>query len=214
MKLFFKPLAVLFLICHISYGQVAISNDGIGGTPLSGQAYIDIKGSPYLEEDFRKGDVIMASGRKFENMDIKYDILVKKVVFVDARDGESKFFDAPVVSFSFKLGESSRYFYRSVDGNFYELLNNGKVPLWKGVAKSIIEDRPYGTTKAQKIINTNTYYYTGEIAAPKKLKADKKNVVELLKDKSGEIESLMKKEGLNPKNEGELVKIFAYYNSL
>lgn len=214
MKLFFRPLAVLFFISQISYGQIALSNDGIGGIPLSGQAYIDVKGSPYLEQDFRKGDVIMASGRKFENMDIKYDILVKKVVFIDAKDGESKFFDAPIVSFSFKSGEFSRYFFKSVDGNFYELLTNGKVPLWKGVAKSIIEDRPYGTTKAQKIINTNTYYYTGEVTSLKKMKADKKSIVEVLNDKSGEIEGLIKKEGLNPKNEEELVRIFAYYNNL
>ncbi|NBA88706.1 hypothetical protein GVN16_23230 [Emticicia sp. CRIBPO] len=214
MNLFFKSLVALFFICHVSSGQIALSNDGIGGIPLSGQAYIDVKGSPYLEDDFRKGDVIMASGRKFENMDIKYDILAKKVVFIDTKDGESKFFNAPVVSFSFKLGEFSRYFFRSVDGNFYELLTNGKVPLWKGTAKSIIEDRPYGTTKAQKIINTNTYYYTGDVASPKKMKADKKSIVELLKDKSAEVEGFIKKEGLNPKNEEELVKIFAYYNNL
>jgi len=214
MEKFFKLLTILFFTVYISHGQIAISNDLLGGTPLAGQSYTDVKGSPYLSEDFQKGDVILVSGRKYENMDIKYDAFLKKIVFLDSKDGESKYFDAPVGSFSFKSASNQQYFFRNPDGNFFELLSSGKISLWKSVSKSMVDDRPYGSTKAQKIINTNIFYYAGDMGSLKKLKNDKKSILEMFPGKSVEVEGFIKNKGLNPKNEEELVKIFAYYNNL
>ncbi|WP_435353375.1 hypothetical protein [Emticicia sp. SJ17W-69] len=193
--------------------QIAISADVIGGTPLSGQTYLNAKGSPYLFDNFEKGVVTLASGRKFENIDLMYDQVTNQLIFKD-RNGDSKIFNQPVVSFNIGQMPNVHQFERGIDGVFYEQLMTGKVMLWKRNHKSIIDEKPYGSATIQRNILNNVSYYGGELTQLVKLKTDKKSILTYLSNKTDELETFIKKEKLSTKNEADLIHLFEYYNSL
>lgn len=192
---------------------MAVSADAVGGTPMTGQAYMNVKGSPYLYEDWEKGDVTLASGRKFESIDLMYDLIANQVIFKDS-DGESKLFSQPIKTFNIVKSSEIHSFERGMDGAFYEKLVTGNTTLWKRIAKSIIDEKPYGSATLQRNILTNIYYYTGEIAQPVKFKTDKKSVLALLINKNNELEEFIKNDKINTRNEVDLIRLFQYYNSL
>lgn len=213
MKQIKKILIVIGLACGSVNAQTAISADLIGGTPLTGQAYMNVKGSPYLLEDWEKGSVTVASGKKFENLDLKFDQVINQVIFQDA-DGSMKAFSQPVVAFTIGKDLNEHEFLRGPDGVFYERLANGKIILWKKNHKTIIDEKPYGSASIQRNILNNTTYYVGDLARLIKIKNDRKSVLELLSDKVTDIEAYMKKEKLNPKTESGLVRVVMHYNGL
>lgn len=213
MKQFKKTLIIIGLACGSASAQIAVSGDLIGGTPLTGQAYMNVKGSPYLLENWEKGSVTVASGKKFENLDLKFDQVINQVIFQDA-DGNMKAFSQPIVAFTIGKDASEHLFKRGLDGIFYEQLVEGKVTLWKKNHKTIIDEKPYGSASIQRNVLNNNTYYVGEIAQLTRIKNDRKSVLELLSDKAAEVEAYMKKEKLNTKTESNLIRIFFYYNGL
>jgi hypothetical protein len=213
MKPFKKILIIIGLTCGSASAQTAISNDLIGGTPLTGQAYMNVKGSPYLLENWEKGSVTLASGKKFENLDLKFDQVINQVIFQDV-DGSMKAFSQPIAAFTIGKDANEHEFYRGVDGIFYEKLVTGKVTLWKKNHKTIIDEKPYGSASVQRNILNNNSYYTGDLGQLTKIKNDKKSVLALLSDKAEDIEEYMKKQKLNTKTESDLIRVVMYYNGL
>jgi hypothetical protein len=213
MKQFKKILIIIGLTYGTANAQIAVSNDIIGGTPLTGQAYMNVKGSPYLLENWEKGSVTLASGKKYENLDLKFDQVINQVIFQDI-DGSMKAFTQPIMAFTIGKDANEHLFQRGLDGVFYEKLVTGKITLWKKNHKTIIDEKPYGSATVQRNILNNTTYYVGDIAQLNKIKNDKKSVLELLSDKATDIEAYMKKEKLNPKTESDLVRLILYYNGL
>lgn len=213
MKQFEKLLIVICLVWGSANAQIAVSGDALGGTPLSGQAYMNVKGSPYLLDNWEKGSVTLASGKKFENLDLKFDQVINQVIFQDV-DGSMKAFSQPIVAFTIGKDINEHQFQRGLDGVFYEKLASGKVTLWKKNHKTIIDEKPYGSASVQRNVLNNNTYYVGDVAQLTKIKTDKKSVLELLADKAVDIEAYMKKEKLNPKTENDLVRVIFYYNGL
>lgn len=193
--------------------QIAISSDVIGGTPLTGQSYTNVKGTPYLIDTWELGTVTLASGKKFENISMMFDQVANMVIFRDA-DGSSKAFSQPVAAFSIKNNADVYNFERGPDGVFYQKLLTGKLTLWKKNHKSLIDEKPYGSATVQRNILNNTSYYSGELTKLTKIKTDKKSILALFGDKSSEVEAYIKKNKLGTKEDLDLIRIFDYYNNL
>lgn len=212
-----KLLSKLSIIACLAYSsataQIAVSADPVGGTPMTGQVYMNVKGSPYLLEDWQKGSVTIASRKKFENLNLMFDQVANQVIFKDA-DGVIKSFNQPIVAFSIGEGSKIYNFEKAADGLFYEKLVSGKLNLWKKNKKSIIDEKPYGSATVQRNVLNNTTYYVGELAQLTKIKNDKKSVVQIMSDRASDVEEYIKEQKLNPKNEADLFRIFLYYNGL
>src|SRR5690606_16193649 len=101
------------------------------------------------------------------------------------------------------------------DGKFYQLLVGGDEPLYKRTEKKVHENRTsYGAPTVIKTLDENVLYYFGPLKALKKLKLSRKEVLELLSKKANDIEFLMQREELNVKKESDLIRIFAFYNTV
>ncbi|GAB3515719.1 hypothetical protein [Emticicia fontis] len=213
MKQFEKLLIVFCLAYGTANAQIAVSSDILGGTPMTGQSYVNVKGSPYLLENWEKGSITTASGKKYENLDLKFDQVINQVIFQDI-DGSMKAFSQPIAAFTIGKDLNAHEFYRGPDGIFYEKLAEGKITLWKKNHKTIIDEKPYGSATVQRNVLNNNTYYTGELVQLVKIKNDKKSVLELLADKAADVEAFIKKEKLNTKTENDLVRVLMYYNGL
>src|SRR6218665_1132429 len=155
MKNTMKQFKILLIVICLVYGtataqaQIAVSNDAIGGTPLTGQSYMNVKGTPYLLENWEKGSVTLASGKKFEALDLKFDQVINQVIFQDI-DGSMKAFSQPIAAFTIGKDANMHEFQRGVDGIFYEKLLSGKIILWKKNHKTLIDEKPYGSATVQR----------------------------------------------------------------
>lgn len=212
-----KLSAKIFIASCIAWAsaqaQLSLPSDQIGGPPMGSQNYVNIKGSPYLLETWEKGSVTMASGQKFEDIELMFDQVANQILFKDSK-GEVKAFNQPIVSFIIGQGAKQHIFAKGADGIFYENLVNGNTPLWKKNHKTLIDEKPYGSATVQRNVLNNNTYYVGELSKLTKIKNDKKSVIQVLSDKASEVEEYIKTEKLNPKTESDLARIFVYYNGL
>ncbi|WP_337044978.1 hypothetical protein [Emticicia sp. 17c] len=214
-----KNLKKLFLVTCLCWSpfnatcQIAVSGDPLGGTPMAGQSYMNVKGSPYLFESWEKGSVTMASGKKFDNLDLMFDQVTNQIIFKDT-DGSTKAFNQPIASFVIGKDANTHKFERGTDGIFYEKVVTGNLTLWKKNHKSLIDEKPYGSATLQRNVLNNITYYVGDLAQLTKIKTDKKSVLALMATKTTEIEEFIKKEKLSTKTENDLIRVFQYYNTL
>ncbi|MBC5993860.1 hypothetical protein [Pontibacter cellulosilyticus] len=222
-KLVFSAALVCAAAASASAQFVAL-NDHLG-VPVRTKSYTDVKGSPFLFDDWVRGSVIVANGTKFEKVNLMYDQVADELVFKSEK-GETKTFVDPVKEFSFKreidnvvIGEKVfRNGFTPIDGakphTFYEVLVDDQTKLLKRTSKSIMEEITYSSATKVKSFETNTAYYIARDNKLTKIKNDKKSVLAALGNKQPELETFIKKNMLDLKKDEDFAKLIAYYNTL
>ncbi|WP_379091712.1 hypothetical protein [Pedobacter sp. UC225_65] len=188
--------------------------------------YSEIKGSPFLTENWAQGNVKFVNGRVLTNIALKYDQVKDELLF-KGKDNEEYYFSDLIsefdISYAKTQGDVKQRFINGftpsknlTEKSFYEVLVDGKVRLLKRSNKTITETKEYNAATSVKEINENVAYYIGKAgdAAPLK-KNDIKTVASLIDaQKSAAIIDYANKNNVNPKTEIGLRQIVNYYNSL
>ena len=198
----------------------------ISGTVMKTNTYSEIKGSPFLTENWAQGNVKFVNGRILTNIALKYDQVKDELLFKGKNDEEYYFSDLISefdISYTKSQGEVKQKFINGftpsknlTEKSFYEVLVDGKVRLLKRSNKTITETKEYNAATTVKEINENVAYYIGKAgdAAPLK-KNDIKTVASLIDaQKSAAIIDYANKNNVNPKTEIGLRQIVNYYNTL
>ncbi|HEY1024310.1 MAG TPA: hypothetical protein VGE26_04040 [Sphingobacteriaceae bacterium] len=191
----------------------------IHGKPVFETRYTHVEGSPYLHADWTKGVVKLGNGQTFSDIDLKYDLVADELIFKNT-DGSALNFVDPVSEFKLN-GEPSMLFrngFNAVDNHtsqsFYQVLNDGGVKLLKKTSKKITEIREYNSASSTKRFDLIETYYLARNNQPEKVRKDKKAILKALKDRTDKLESYIRSEKLNLKEEGDLTTLIHYYNSL
>jgi hypothetical protein len=225
MKKIKNLLFVVFVMAGFSFaahGQGMVTSNQ--GTPIVSQAYAEVNGSPYLSSKWVKGDVALKDGKIYKGVDLKYDQVGDQLLF-KADNGDSLAFAQPVHEFELPVtekGKTAIHNYRNgfpaVNGNtpsnFYEVINDGKVKILKRTKKNIQSHKDYSSANLINDINTNISYYILKDNAITLIKVNSKTVLDALNDKSAQIGKYIKDNNLDVKQDADLGKVFAYYNSL
>lgn len=194
------------------------------GTPFTSQVYAEVNGSPYLASKWATGNVALKSGEIYKSVEIKYDQVGDQLLF-KADNGDSLLFAQPVHEFELPVtekGKTTNSNYRNgfpaVNGNtainFYEVINDGKVKILKRTKKNIQSHKDYSSANMINDINTNITYYILKDNAMILIKPGSKTILDALSDKSAEVGKYIKDNNLDARQDADLGKIFAYYNSL
>jgi hypothetical protein len=154
MRLF--PFAILIYLPFLSIGQIAMSADPIGGTPLPGTLNPDIVGTPYLYSDWERGEIVLKNGESWKNWEIMVDIYNKRVIYKD-HEGQLKQIVKPISSVKFINSELPSLIF--FDNNTYQILAQGKISLLKKVFKIVNETKDYTTSRTEKKYITNSDYF-------------------------------------------------------
>ena len=222
-KLVFSAALVCAAAASASAQFVAL-NDHMG-VPVRAKSYTDVKGSPFLFEDWVRGTVTVANGTKFERVNLMYDQVADELVFKSEK-GETKTFVDQVKEFSFKQEKDNvlvsekvfRNGFTPIDGakpyTFYEVLVDDKTKLLKRTSKSIMEEMSYSSAVKVKSFQTSTSYYVARDNKLTKIKNDKKAVLAALGDKQTELEAYIKTKKPDLKKDEDLANLVAYYNTL
>lgn len=182
--------------------------------------YTDVKGSPWLTEDWVPGMVKLGNGSTYKDVPLKYDQVSGELIFRD-RSGKTLAFADPVSEFKIIDAQKHERLFRSgfkaVDSNtgqtFYQVLYDGGTILLKDVKKNIIEHRAYNSATAVKSIVETPVYYLIMNGSPVKIKKDKKAILAVL-SKTDQLEKYIKDNNLNLKDDQDLAKLITFYDSI
>ncbi|GAB3520977.1 hypothetical protein [Emticicia fontis] len=195
----------------------------VNGKPLMSGKYMDIVGSPYLFENWTKGEVTLDNGKNHKDLDLKYD-QIEGIVFFKGKNGADLGFTSTVKSFILYPNNVAMSFImvpeikekEAEKDPYFEVLSDGKkVKFLKKTMKVIREGSGYGSATVTKKFSENTAYYLLKTDSTyTKVKKDKKAITSILNDKSAEVEQYIKDNKTNFKEDASIAALVNYYNTL
>jgi hypothetical protein len=179
----------------------------------------DVTGSPYLYDDWVKGNVVFADNTATRNVELRYDVL-DNVLVTKSKTGEENIFSDPVSEFTLNILNKERLFKNGFTGGnginnktFFEVVYNGKTKILKREVKTILESKGYNTgTISRKIENSSIYYIAREDKSTEVIKNNEKSILTALG--KPELATYVKDNKLNLKNDADIVKLLTHYDTL
>jgi len=179
----------------------------------------DVIGSPYLLEEWVKGNVKFKDNTSARNGDFKYDV-IEDLLVVKSESGEENIFSDPIDEFTLTVKGNSKLFKNGFSGengvngkSYFEVIYNGKTKLLKRYSKTIIESKGYNTSTITKKYEESSLYYIAK--ADNKLIPIKKNEKSILDAlQKPELSKYVKDNKLNLKSDEDIEKLLAYYDTL
>ena len=201
---------------------VRVSN-GVNRPNLMKKDDVDLKGSPYLTVGWATGTVKMANGQIHKDMDLRYNQLDDELTFKDT-NGTELSFEQPVSEFSITILKEDKKQKRLFRNNFtpikgttnlafYEILYDGTIKLVKKDFKYIESYQPFITEAVVKTVKEKIKYYSVIDNKLTEFKNNKKSL-ELFGSKKDKIQEYVDKDKLDLKTEADLIKVFAYSDSI
>lgn len=222
MKSLFRIL-MLSIVCTFFnqelYAQDEVDSDElIGGISNLWQYHTiktsteEVKGNPFLFEDWNNKGVVYSEGKYFEVDRLNYNIYKEEIGAM--KDKESVFaYDSQYID-SVKINDTRLH---KIDGKFYEVLEIGsKASLFKKYETRIAEGQLNVTDQTKgpsRLVIMDDYYVLSEDKLMK-FKPSKKSLEEVFSDQAPEMKKLMKDKKLNYKKQDDLIRIFKSFNSL
>jgi len=223
MKLF------LFFLLTFSIGAFNIHAQGyfmqdVSGKPIKTNTYSNISGSPYLFENWMKGTVTTLSGKTHQISALKLDLVTSQLLFKGSENEMFTFSEeiAGIVLQSEESASRELVFKKGFSGSkglapsdFVQVLAEGKTTLLKKTNKIISESRAYNSSTVDKSITTSTtYFFKNEKGELLVFSLSRKNFIQNFSSHQEEIKQFLEANKLNWKDDGDLVKVVAYYNAL
>lgn len=189
---------------------------GSSGMPLRALKGHDEKGSPYLNEQFIKSDVMTLNKTTFPDRAIRYNVVNQKVEYLN----DDLVYEIQDSLSSFKITDSTgrrHTFERKIMNKkpyFFEPLAVGKVSLLKRYnAVNRSSEDWYTKKKVVAIVHTVDYYILKGNDL-EKFSASKKNILDLFSDKSEQVKTFINNNSEDLKSDDSLKGVFEYYNTL
>ena len=181
-----------------------------------------VEGSPFFNDQMMRGAIILSKGKEYKNMLIRLNLLDLQVNYMDEKKVEMVA-STPISEVVF-WDTINNYHHRFVfssyiettdkpEEDFYELLQSGKVQLYKQHKKRMMETRPYGSATYEQTIKTDIRYYV--LVGGKWIKIRKlKDITDQMTDKKNEIQKFVNEKKLMKDNQENFESIVTYYNTL
>ncbi len=208
----FSQEYILGLDDYVGYANIKRTN-----SPTA-SPYSQIKGSPFLFDDFITGQIKLKNGKIYQGP-LRYDIYGNQIEFktsngdvlsvVNPGDIESVVLRDAILVYVSENSSKDK-------GSFYEEKVSGKYDLFvkHNVAYKDPEPaKPYFEPKPATFVKKDNEYFVNSDAGLIQIK-NKNTVLDVLPEKKSEIESYIKKEKLKISEEVDLVKIVELLNKL
>ena len=213
------------LISNYGYGTMIEMKD-VNGRPLIHKKYdIDIKGTPFIWEDWYDTDIKLTNGNEYHNAKIKLNIENNEINYLDSlnrniilKKGIIKElrFNQKILSASgtiiFRNGYPSVH--KQDTSHFYQVLADGKISFLKSIKKKISVLKNDLTGEVEKEFTEYIEYYVYFNNEIKLLKKNQQFFLDMMNDKTKAIEKFINTDNTNFKNIESIKKLVAYYNNL
>ncbi|HEY9257631.1 hypothetical protein [Chitinophaga sp.] len=200
----------------------ALLSKGADGNPVFEKSYTDVQGSPYLQEDWAIGSVVLKSDKSYTGVALKYDQVKDELLFRNEKN-EMNTFVQPVKSFNINSRkDNSQLVFRNgfapakgaTESSYYQVLADGKVQLLFRNVKKVRKDKAYNSATTVLTIEEYPNYFIAKNGVPVSIKKNEKAVLEAIGGDSAALTAYIRSNKLNVKNDEDLVKLIVYCNSL
>lgn len=219
MKKLSSILICMLMICT-GYSQNMILHDPVSGKVFNPIRYSEIRGTPFLYDQWIKGSVSIPGGT-YIDMQLKYDVYGNALYF--NRNDQSFEFQDPVLAFTLMPvpGDSSSYMYftkgMSAQGlkedQYVQVLTEGKISLYKSDIKLLSELNEINRGIVQSFSKSSRYFALRNNLITL-IKLNKKEIMALVGDHEKEVASFISLYNLSFKKERDIIALFEYYNTL
>lgn len=208
---------------------INVNQGGLTGTGLkyNDGSYVseknaDVKGQPFLYDEWTKASVLLKTKEKIDSVLIKYNLYTDLlIVRVDAQEYQ---FNIDVQEFLIYQGDSHENFlfrsgYNPVPGmtekSFYQVLYDGKTKLLLK-HKKIITEQMTSTpgVKAKVYEDRPVYYILTADGKMEKIKRKGDSILNILSDKKKELSKMAETNKLKLTVDADLVKLLEYYDQI
>lgn len=231
MRLFFFLL--FFLSCVIGSSQTVIAfgktssgaalTSSVGGVPVNADKFVNlVQGSPYYIKAFVIGKIELSDGIIYDSVSFRLD-LVDNTLHYKSLEADEMIATVPVKSARFMepgLKTETQFDYSGfikttseIEPGWYQLLDTGKVTLYKRYIKTVNENKLYNAATFEQTISTSSHYYIliNTVFTPvKKIK----QLPDMLQDKKAELLEYINSKNLTGKTDKDYMELVAYYNGL
>ncbi|RRB12917.1 hypothetical protein [Larkinella knui] len=209
-------LIVFGLIWKASAQGVFLTD--VNGQVLRTNKYVDVQGSPYLNEAWKEGTVTAATNKVYPNLKVRYDVYAGELEYLQSNQTYRL---NPAAVKEFKVTDNDVLVFRNgfaaVNNNtpttFYQVLVDGPTKLLKQFKVNIIENKPFNSATTTKEFQKQELYF---IAKPdgtvQRIQKNKKSVLAALTDQKDRAEKLIKDQDLNLNDESNLIALLESYN--
>ncbi len=190
------------------------------GRPITATKYNIVDGTPFLADRWINGKAVADNGKVYADLKLKYNTYDGVLSFIYLNTDEPLKFEEPIKSFTLFTSPQMVFVngYPKIDrqtiNSYYQLLSDGKTQLLKSYFKNIKENRNYSLAKTDGIYSAGILYYAYKGGKMIHLKNNKETLLNLMSDKSAQINGYLAKNDLDLKSDDDLKKLFDYYNTL
>ena len=194
----------------------------VSGVPFSNYKYVKlVEGTPYFDDNWMRGRIIMSKGSIYDSISVRIDLLENALHYLD-KEGNEMVATSPVKSIwlidsiTGKRYQFDHSLYMELTPMpapaWYQLLDSGRVLLYKKFSKTINEDKPYNSAiTEQRMLTTYSYVLkVNNVLFPVKKLKDLPN---LLQDKQQELATFIQNKSLSGRSEENYIDLISYYNS-
>jgi hypothetical protein len=180
-----------------------------------------VDGTPYFNDEWMRGNVVLNGGTQFANVYLKLDLYDNEVHYRDLK-GNELIATTPIQKLIL-FDSSAQLIFNFISGPYinanspvkgwYQLLVEGKASVFKQIKKHMRENKPYGSATIERSVFTSFQYYAlynGNFIQVKKFK----EIPGILSDKKDEVNKYIGANNLSGKTDDDYRAVFSYYNSL
>lgn len=209
---------LLVMTNQVIYAQEVDSNQLVGGMNNLWQYHTfktaaeDVKGNPFLFEEWNTKGVVYSEGNSFIVDKLNYNIYKEEIGAL--KEKESVFVYETQYIDSVKIDNKRLH---KLEGKFYEVLQTGsKASLFKKYDTRIVDgmvNNMDGTKQKDRLVITDDYYVLtqGKLEI---FKPSKGSLEDIFGSQAPEMKKMIKAEKLSYKKEKDLINIFESYNNL
>lgn len=199
--------------------SVLVVTDGTGKTVNMGLD-MDNYGSPFFDTEFYPADITLMSGQRYENVQVKINLLSNEVIF-RSDDGKELAILPAIQSVLLKKSGSNFLFefgypvFEKQNGKtIYQVLSKGEINLLKYYFVQVTEAKPYSSATMLRTIEKfpKLFVYNKTIGLQKAPKSNE-DVADIFKVENQRLIKIIESNKLKIKKEEDLVKCIEAFNN-
>lgn len=181
--------------------------------------YQDVKGSPYLQDSFICGRILLPDGNSYNNIPLRYNIYTDNMEF-ENKDGQAMELLEPGRYELFVIGNDSIKYLPYISGNktgqgYFQLLSAGHIRLLKRYSISYRPkepEKPFQDSKPPEFVRMKPELYLSTGDKPAEKVGSHQQTLLLLKSEKNDIAEWVKQNHLKLNKEEDLLKAVQYSN--
>lgn len=200
--------------------SMLIVTDGTGKTVNMGLD-MDNYGSPYFDTEFNPADILLVGGQKYENVQVKLNLLSNEVLFKSDHGAELAILPAIQSVLLKKNGE--RFLFEFGYPNFdkqntktiYQVLAKGEISVLKYYFVQVTEAKPYSSATMLRTIEKfpKLFVYNKNIGLQRAPKTTEE-ITAIFKNEHERLNKIIRNNQLKIKKEEDLLQCITMFNQL